>query len=331
VSVTGKNLWGNGDVSVTGTQSIDLLNPLQPGTYTLSLVVTSTDTEDVTCRVGIQDANEDGTMAYFWFGRDKRESQTVTLHNVCTLFNFAASRASTAANGDTAVFSDIQMELGSVATEYEPYKPIQSLEVAQSLPGIPVTIGGNYTDSNGQQWLCDEIDLERGVYVHRLVKHELSSGLLFSSWTNGEKEIGVILRGLKWDYSPRTEPIALCSHFEPDVNGSIREGQLGFRLLGDYPYIYLLHTEGVAMTADEWRTFFDAQIAAGTPVTLVIKAENVTETPLSETEIAAYRALHSNYPNTTVLNDAGAHMSVKYAADTKLYIDNKIAALVGNI
>ena len=53
------------------------------------------------------------------------------------------------------------------------------------------------------------------------------------------------------------------------------------------------------------------------------------ETPLSETEIAAYRALHSNYPNTTVLNDAGAHMVVKYAADTKLYIDNKITALLG--
>ena len=36
------------------------------------------------------------------------------------------------------------------------------------LPGIPVTSGGNYTDENGQQWVCDELDLERGVKVQRV-------------------------------------------------------------------------------------------------------------------------------------------------------------------
>lgn len=27
---------------------------------------------------------------------------------------------------------------------------------------------GNYTDDTGQQWICDEVDLERGVYVQRV-------------------------------------------------------------------------------------------------------------------------------------------------------------------
>lgn len=48
------------------------------------------------------------------------------------------------------------------------------------------------------------------------------------------------------------------------------------------------------------------------------------ETPLTDTEINTYRALHSNKPNTTIMNDAGAHMSVSYAADTKLYINKAI-------
>ena len=48
------------------------------------------------------------------------------------------------------------------------------------------------------------------------------------------------------------------------------------------------------------------------------------EIPISETELAAYRAMHTNKPNTTILNDSGAYMSVDYTADTKLYIDNKI-------
>ena len=51
------------------------------------------------------------------------------------------------------------------------------------------------------------------------------------------------------------------------------------------------------------------------------------ETPLSAEEIAAFKALHSNKPNTTVYNDSGAHMAVEYIADTKTYIDNKFAEL----
>ena len=48
------------------------------------------------------------------------------------------------------------------------------------------------------------------------------------------------------------------------------------------------------------------------------------KTTLSESELAAYRALHTNKPNTTIFNNSGAYMSVDYTADTKLYIDNKI-------
>ena len=45
-----------------------------------------------------------------------------------------------------------------------------TLQTPNGLPGIPVTSGGNYTDQNGQQWVCDEVDLERGVKVQRVDK-----------------------------------------------------------------------------------------------------------------------------------------------------------------
>ena len=56
--------------------------------------------------------------------------------------------------------------------DYEPYHTPQTLTLStpNGLPGIPVTSGGNYTDENGQQWICDEVDLERGVYVQRVDK-----------------------------------------------------------------------------------------------------------------------------------------------------------------
>ena len=45
-----------------------------------------------------------------------------------------------------------------------------ALQTPNGLPGIPVTSGGNYTDQQGQQWVCDEVDLERGVKVQRVDK-----------------------------------------------------------------------------------------------------------------------------------------------------------------
>ena len=66
----------------------------------------------------------------------------------------------------------LQVEQASEATSYEPYHTPQTLILStpNGLPGIMVTSSGNYTDENGQQWICDEVDLERGVYVQRVDK-----------------------------------------------------------------------------------------------------------------------------------------------------------------
>ena len=64
-----------------------------------------------------------------------------------------------------------QIEPGSTATTYAPYREqLLTLPTPTGLPGIPVASGGNYTDQNGQQWVCDEVDLKRGVKVQRIDK-----------------------------------------------------------------------------------------------------------------------------------------------------------------
>lgn len=50
-----------------------------------------------------------------------------------------------------------------------------TLPTPNGLPGIPVTSGGNYTDPSGQQWVCDEVDLERRVKVQRVDKAAFDS------------------------------------------------------------------------------------------------------------------------------------------------------------
>lgn len=67
-------------------------------------------------------------------------------------------------------YVQIQLERGATATPYQPYRESQTLTIntPNGLCGIPVGTGGNYTDSTGQQWICDEVDFERGVYVQRI-------------------------------------------------------------------------------------------------------------------------------------------------------------------
>lgn len=65
----------------------------------------------------------------------------------------------------------VQLELGTTATAYFPYcEQLLTFPTPNGLPGIPVTSGGNYTDENGQQWVCDEVDLEREIKVQRIDK-----------------------------------------------------------------------------------------------------------------------------------------------------------------
>lgn len=69
-----------------------------------------------------------------------------------------------------------QMLLSDKLLPYSPYREqLFTLPTPNGLPGIPVTSGGTYTDQSGQQWICDEVDMERGVKVQRVDKGALDS------------------------------------------------------------------------------------------------------------------------------------------------------------
>ncbi len=56
----------------------------------------------------------------------------------------------------------------SIAGEDENAVHTFAVSTPNGLPGVPVESGGNYTDSNGQQWVCDEIDFRREVSIQRI-------------------------------------------------------------------------------------------------------------------------------------------------------------------
>ena len=98
-----------------------------------------------------------------WFGIDKGKAEHHIQYPVdVTKFQYLMS--------DTAS-ENVCLTWNASSPDYEPYREqLLTLPTPTGLPGIPVTSGGNYTDPQGQQWVCDEVDLERGVKVQRIDK-----------------------------------------------------------------------------------------------------------------------------------------------------------------
>lgn len=187
---------------------------------------------------------------------------------------------------DTVIYP--QIELGTVATSYEPYKPAQKLVIPTpgGLPGIPVSSGGNYTDKDGQQWVCDEIDLANGEKVQRCKRD------MFILRKSDNRYITGGILGVSTNYSN-----VICDKFayNPDANN----GSPGIRSSGNYNSIVA------------WcENFEEASSTIEVDVTYVLATP--IRTPLPPETIAAYKKLHTYSPTTTVINDAGAGMIVGY-------------------
>lgn len=186
------------------------------------------------------------------------------------------------------------------ATSYEPYKPVQKLIVPtpNGLPGIPVSSGGNYTDEKGQQWVCDEVDFKKGVYVQRIAKYISSGGenLIAPSTRDGVDQYIIAVKSeidknfLSFGFSNKFK----CKNmFEANT----------FTVTDMFIYFRFAENTQTPETIREVLNGCEFWYVLATPI----------ETPLSSADLAAYSALRTYSPTTTVINDAGAGMSVGYA------------------
>ena len=200
---------------------------------------------------------------------------------------------------------------GSITVNVAGKNDAQSMTIAtpNGLPGIPVSSGGNYTDSNGQQWICDEIDLARGVYVQRVGLNIFDGTETYSDFVAYEGNASVRLA-----HKPKSP--AKCTHGKQETEfGWANDSFVWFKV----PYFN-------ATTLNEFTEFVAAQYSAGNPVSILYILATPIETPLSEEELAAYASLHTYRGNTTVSNDAGAWMELEYVMDAKKYIDSLVKA-----
>lgn len=190
------------------------------------------------------------------------------------------------------------------ATSYEPYKPAQTFIVPtpNGLPGIPVSSGGNYTDEKGQQWVADEIDLANGEMVQRIGK----------TVVDGEKvKFVASSNSVYWNLPFKTSPGIISG--SPCTSRYFADGKFWANNSYDFVWTTPGKMKPYFDTSEELNAFCVQKNSEGNPLTIYYCIETPIRTPLSPETIAAYKALRTYSPTTTVINDAGAGMSVGYA------------------
>ena len=219
-----------------------------------------------------------------------------------------------------SVPDNVQIEKGTEATSYEPYKQPQSLPITTptGLSAIPVpsgTSGITYTDAGGQAWIADEIDFARGKYVQRVWKG-VFDGSSDEEWSEHWRE-GTYTTRIKWSDLVLPRKI-LCNQY---IYGN-GIGQFDSLLDDGQLHLYFNYDNGtIGMDA------FKALIASN-PIKVMTYLNTPIETDLSEAQIQAYKSLTTFKPTSIISNGAGAQMEVEYACNTKTWVTNKINTLI---
>lgn len=187
------------------------------------------------------------------------------------------------------------IEKNSEGTVYEPYHEPQSMPVTtpNGLPGIPVSSGGNYTDENGQQWICDEVDLGRGVYVQR-VYSVIVDGVNVA-FSQGGLYCNINLRKM-----PSAKPANTLSQSVVAKSTFTSEP---WNFDQEYGFLYLAKENYAEILNESCKKHTGEVIyALTTPI----------ETTLTAAEIAAYKSLRTYRGTTIVEAEDKAGISVKY-------------------
>mgnify|MGYP000109710879 CR=1 FL=1 len=209
----------------------------------------------------------------------------------------------------------------STPLPWEPYElqPL-TLSTPNGLPGIPVDSGGNYTDESGQQWICDEVDFERGKYIQRVIQKE---NLTFTK--NG-------------DYTVEGSELYFCSVPEFSKTGNVAYIGTGMSTHMRYTNTVLDKNEvGFYIGyGGIWARIKDV----GDLDTFNEKLQDAVfyftytnmspiEIDLTEEQLKSYRSLYTNYSTTNVFTDSDPQvgLGMEYVADTKSYIDKKFEEL----
>ena len=347
---TGKNLCSTTDLEVSASQTVTFEKVIPGGTYAISGVIKSSDIDSDTCLLMFY--YSDGTTKEVEISRssaEERKSTTTTFDKEVTKVRIYAGSNYNGSSGDTATFTDMQIEHGNTATEYEPYtggvpgaidgegqigvnitddeELVQSkifyISAPNGLPGIPVESGGNYTDESGQQWICDVKDYGSGKYTRHVEIKNAKDLTWRDAWhevfpdSTGETHVFEVT-SVAGSFS---DMYALCNFFRWGNFANVDDGVNKFSTMQGGGGLGLRVSSDLASSLDDWNTFIEQNDIV---FYFILKTPIITDIPGEE--MSVYKELHTNYPNTDIFTNEEVQpgIEVDYTSDTKKYISERM-------
>jgi hypothetical protein len=234
---------------------------------------------------------------------------------------------------------------GESVGEYVPQKGGKAaIQPDGELYALPVTDGGNYTDENSRQWICDtaEFDTENGGKLVRRVKmFEVTEEFLNSnkyavsdiSRYTGTKDTVTnfrIFHQLGTDKGAQS----MCSHlkrcenlYKADEEGQYCQVADSVDIALSYDTLNITSEADSSERVEACKSWMNEQAANGTPLTFIVELRENEESNLSDEETEEFSKLQTYSSATNIFTDNVGGVGVCYVADTKKYIDNKFEEL----
>ena len=300
---------------------------LPKGTYTLSVYIEGTDNDNaVDVMLRFNGTNYKSTNSSMTF--------TLEENTLVSTFVYVIKLGVTL---DCDVY--FQLEKGEVATDFEYFQGKQSLAltISDGLPGIPLGqtipdvianseahMAGVWWDSEEEQYyISDTKECESGKYVQRVFTKVFDGTENWRNGTTGDGYRPVVTLSDNIPLASDNTTIAniLCDSYIAVSASQTHKSVEGIAIdvVGN---LYIYDEDYDNNDISLWTAHL-----AENPITVQYILAEPIETALSDEEITAYKTLHSNYPNTTIMNDTGAHMQVEYNADTKNHIEQNYVPL----
>lgn len=208
---------------------------------------------------------------------------------------------------------EVKNSMGAVATP-------QTLNIAipgRRFYGIPVSKGGNYTDADGQQWICDEFDYKKQKFVKNIGRIQFD-GSADESWilnatTASKARFYVNIPGAK----TKSGAECLCNRL---IYGT--SGESGYCFTSNSRFY--IDVKASLNAVELLRTYLSTHT-----LDVVYQLATPIKYDLTSKEVEQFKKLHSYYGTTYIDNDAvpACNMTAEIIADTKLYIDEKIGQI----
>lgn len=170
--------------SVKGYAGVNIPLPIECAGKTVYFKNTFTSNPDkLNAIIQVRCNRATGSGAYIYYSPAKIPEDVSSV-----LLSVMARNEDSAAEGTVTIERPVVC-YGSKLLPYEPYhEQAITVQTSGGLHGIPVSSGGNYTDADGQQWVCDEIDLAQGKIIRRVNADALDTTKALSEQSGFEME-----------------------------------------------------------------------------------------------------------------------------------------------